>query len=66
MPVSSAVVSTMSNEYPGVLLADAKYFQKRAQQCLRLADQPRDPAAAVTLRSLAEAFDVKARSLATR
>jgi hypothetical protein len=65
MPVSKAVVLTMSNEHPGVLVADAEYFQKRAQHCLRLADQTHDAAAAVTLRSLAEAFEQKARSLAT-
>jgi hypothetical protein len=63
MPVSRAVVLTMSNEHPGVLLADAGYFQKRAQQCLWLADQTRDPSAAVTLRDLADAFESKARSL---
>lgn len=63
MSVSRAVVLTMSDEHPGMLLADADYFQKRAQQCLRLADQSRDPRAAVTLRSLAAAFERKARSL---
>jgi hypothetical protein len=63
MPVERAVVLTMSNEHPGALVADAGYFQKRAQQCFRLADQARDASAAVTLRSLAEAFEEKARSL---
>jgi hypothetical protein len=62
MPVDKAVVLTMSNEHPGFLVADAGYFLKRAKHCLRLADQARDAAAAVTLRRLAEAFEQKARS----
>ena len=66
MPVSRAVVLTMSNEHPGVLLADANYFRKRAQQCSRLADQALDARAAVTLRSLADAFETKAQSLEGR
>ena len=63
MPVDRAVVLTMSNEHPGVLAVDADYFQKRAQHCLRLADQARDGGAAATLLRLAEAFDEKARAL---
>ena len=63
MPVSSAVVLTMSNEHPGVLLADAAYFRTRADQCRRLAERARDPGAAATLRILAAAFDRKANSL---
>jgi hypothetical protein len=66
MPANRAVVLTMSNEHPGVLLADADYFRKRAQQCLRLASQTLDPSAAMTLRSLAVAFESKARSMETR
>jgi hypothetical protein len=63
MPVKRAVVLTMSNEHPDVILADAAYFRKRAHQCVRLAGQTRDPNAAVTLRSLAAAFEAKAQSL---
>jgi hypothetical protein len=63
MPVDRAVVLTMSNEHPGVLLADADHFRRRSQQCLRLASQTLDPSAAVTLTSLAVAFESKARSL---
>jgi hypothetical protein len=65
MPAEHAVVLAMSNEHPGALVAaDAAYFQKRADQCRRLAERARDPGAAITLRSLAAAFDLKANALA--
>jgi hypothetical protein len=63
MPVKHAVTLTMSNEHPGVLRADADYFHARAEHCLRLADQARDPAASRALRRLAAAFEMKANSL---
>jgi hypothetical protein len=57
----------MSNEHPGALVAaDAAYFQKRADQCRQLAERTRHPGAAITLRSLAAAFEVKANSLSRR
>jgi orotidine-5'-phosphate decarboxylase len=64
MPEKSAVVLATSNEHPGALVAaDAHYFQKCAEQCRRLAERARDPGAAITLRSLATAFEVKANAL---
>jgi hypothetical protein len=63
MPVSNAVVLTMSNKHAGVLVVDAAYFRKRARQCLRLVCQTHVASAAVTLCRLAEPFEANARSL---
>jgi hypothetical protein len=45
------------------VVADADYFSTRARQCRRLARTTGDASAATTLKSLAEAFDTRARLL---
>jgi hypothetical protein len=45
------------------IVADADYYDVKARQCLRLARVAHDDRAAATLRSLALAFEYKARSL---
>jgi hypothetical protein len=43
--------------------ADADYYRTKARQCRRMAERSRDEKDATTLRSLGEAFEVKARTL---
>jgi hypothetical protein len=48
---------------PAFIEADAAYYRAKARQCEGMAGRSRDEAAATTLRSLAGAFETKARSL---
>ena len=45
------------------IYADADYFRTKARQCFRMARRANDRSAATTLRTLAESFETKARSL---
>jgi hypothetical protein len=45
------------------IVADADYYEAKAHQCLRLARATHDDRAALTLRSLALAYEDKARAL---
>jgi len=63
MPEGQSVILAIADEHPGLIRADAAYFDKRAKQCSQLAKTANDSAAAVMLRRLAAAFDEKARSL---
>jgi hypothetical protein len=46
--------------------ADADYFRTKARQCFRMARRTHDKSTATTLRSLAETFETKARTLDDR
>ena len=57
------LASTTPHLEMDLIVADADYYNTKARQCSRLADRSTDGAAAKTLRSLAAAFEEKARSL---
>jgi hypothetical protein len=64
MPSQEAVSQVSPQLDADFVYADAAYFRNKAKQCLRLADRSGDAKAARTLRSLANAFEAKARMLA--
>jgi hypothetical protein len=57
------LASTTPHLEMDLIVADADYYNTKARQCARLAARSTDGAAAETLRSLAAAFEQKARSL---
>ena len=60
---SKQLQSTTPHLEVDLIVADADYYNTKARQCFRLAERSSNEAAAETLRSLAIAFEQKARSM---